>query len=70
MTYGKGYGGGAVLAARFVEDVGEVIGDGFFGQAQNLGDLAIAFALGDKFEHLDLALGQVGRKNRGREAVG
>ena len=59
-----------VLTTGFIEDVGEVIGDGFFGEAQGLGDLAIAFALGDELEHLDLALGQVGRKNRGREGAG
>jgi len=59
-----------VLATGFIEDVGEVIGDGFFGEAQGLGDLAIAFALGSELEHLDLALGQVGRKNREREGTG
>jgi len=60
----------SVLATGFVEDVGEVIGDGFFGEAQGLSDLAIAFALRGELEHLDLALGQVGRKNRGREGTG
>ncbi len=59
-----------VLATSFIEDVGEVIGDGFFGEAQDLCYLAIAFALGDELEHLDLALGQVGRKNRGCEGTG
>ena len=59
-----------VLATGFIEDVGEVIGDGFFGEAESLGYLAISFALGDELEHLDLTLGQVGRKNRGREGAG
>ena len=59
-----------VLAASFIEDMGEVIGHGFFGEAESLGDLAISFALGDELEHLDLALGQVGRKNRAREGAG
>ena len=59
-----------VLASSFIEDVGEVIGDGFFGEAEGLGDLAIAFALGDELEHLDLALGQMSRKNQGREGGG
>ena len=59
-----------VFATGFIEDVGDVIGDGFFGEAQGLCDLAIAFALGDELEHLDLALGQVGGKSRGREGTG
>jgi len=59
-----------VLATGFIEDVGEVIGDSFFGEAQGLCDLAIAFALGNELEHLDLALGQASRKNRGREGTG
>ena len=59
-----------VLTTGFIEDVGEVIGDGFFGEAQGLCDLAIAFALGNEREHLDLTLGQVGRKNRRCEETG
>src|SRR5438067_627334 len=47
------------LATGFIEDVGEVIGDGFFGEAQGLCDLAIALALDDELEHLSLALGQM-----------
>ncbi len=69
MTQREGGSRCPVLATSFIEDVGEVIGDGFFSEAQGLGDLAIAFALGDELEHLDLALGQVGRKNRGCEGV-
>jgi hypothetical protein len=30
VTYGKGCGGSAVLAARFVENVREVMGNRFF----------------------------------------
>jgi hypothetical protein len=30
VTYGKGYGGCAVLAARFVESMGEMMGYRFF----------------------------------------
>jgi len=59
-----------VLTTGFIEDVGEVIGDGFFGEAQGMCDQAIAFALGNELEHLDLTLGQMGRKNRGREGAG
>jgi len=59
-----------VLASSFIEDVGEVIGNGFFGEAEGLCDLAIAFALGDELEHLDLTLGQMGRKNRRCEGTG
>ena len=53
-----------VFATSFIEDVGEVIRDGFFGEAEGLCDLAIAFAQGNELEHLDLTLGQMGRKNR------
>lgn len=70
MTQREGGRRRPVLATGFVEDVGEVIGDGFFGEAQGLGDLAIASALGNELEHLDLALGQAGRKNRRREGAG
>ncbi len=59
-----------VLTIGFIEDVGEVIGDGFFGEAEGLCDLAIAFSLGNKLEHLDLTLGQMGRKNRRCEGTG
>ena len=59
-----------VFTTGFIEDVGEVIGDGFFGEAQGLCDLAIAFALSDELEHLDLTLGQMGRENGGREGTG
>ena len=58
-----------VLATSFIEDVGEVISDGFFGEAEGLGYLAIASALDDELEHLNLALSQVGRKNRGCEGA-
>ena len=51
-----------VLATSFIEDVGEVIGDGFFGEAEGLGDLTIALALDDELEHLNLTLGQMSRK--------
>ena len=59
-----------VLATGFIEDVGEVIGDGFFGEAQGMCDLAIAFAQGNELEHLDLTLSQMGRKNRRCEETG
>ncbi len=70
MTQREGGCRRPVFATSFIEDVGEVIGDGFFSEAQGLCDLAIAFALGNELEHLDLALGQAGRKNRGREGTG
>ena len=59
-----------VFATDFIEDVGEVIGDGFFGETESLCDLAIAFALRNELEHLDLTLGQMGRKNRRCEETG
>ena len=60
VTDGKGGRGSPVVAGRLVEDMGEVIGYGFLAQPQCLGDLAIALPLGNKLEHRDLALGQVG----------
>ncbi len=51
-----------VLAGRFVEDMGEVIGHGFLTQTQCLSDLTIALALDDELEHLNLTLGQMSRK--------
>jgi len=70
MTQREGSCRYPVFTTGFIEDMGEVIGDGFFGEAEGLGDLAIAFALGDELEHLDLALGQVSRKNRKCEGTG
>ena len=59
-----------VLATGFIEDVGEVIGDGFFSEAEGLCNLAIAFALRYELEHLDLTLCQMGRKSRRCEVTG
>ena len=70
MTEREGGSCRPVLATGFVENVGEVIGDGFFGEAQGLCDLAIASALRNELEHLGLALGQVGRKNRVHRGTG
>ena len=38
---GKGGSGGAIVAGCFVEDVGKMMGDGFFTQSQFPGYLAV-----------------------------
>lgn len=62
MTDGKGGSSGPVVAGRLIEDVGEVVGHSFLAQSQCLGDLPIAFPLGNQLEHGVFAVGQVGRE--------
>ena len=56
---------GAVDDADFLVDVGHVPASGAFGDDQFLGDLAVAFTLGQELEHFHLSLGQTVGKGWG-----
>ena len=58
VPYGKGCGGCPVLAGRFIEDVGEVMGDRSLAEYQFLGDLGVGQASGYQAQHLYLSCGQ------------
>ena len=61
MLDSEGGGSGAIVAGRLVEDVGEMMGDGFFTQSQLPGYLAVGQSAGDKAQHLHFSCGQPGR---------
>ena len=64
MMNSKGGSGGAIAAGCFVEDVGKMMGDGFFTQSQFPGYLAVGQSSHDEPQHLNFSCGQPGRINR------
>ncbi len=62
MADGEGGCRYPILAGRFIEDMGQVIGHSFLAEPEEMRDLAIASAVGNQLEHCCLALGQVGWK--------
>ena len=64
VTDRKSSCGCPVLAGRLIEDMGEVIGHGFFTESQAVGDLAIALALGNQLEYPYFSLGEMSWKHR------
>ena len=51
----------SILAVCLIEDMREMIRDGFLADHQFLGNLVIASSAGNQLEHSYLTLGQVGR---------
>ena len=66
---GRRDGGGAVPYADFQHDAGDVVADGLLGQGEPAGDLVVAAAGGDEFEHLPFPLGEVGERGGGVVAM-
>ena len=70
VATGEGARFGAGVKVEFAVDVGEVAGGGPWVDGQRLADLAVGPTAGHQTEHLDLSLGEIGRRGHDRARGG